>query len=89
MDKSIIKINENGNIVEAEVIAFLESDDGQKQYILYTQNEKAPNGMDIIYFSELIKKNNDEYILEAIKTEKEKEELKQLLKQIVNNGKGE
>lgn len=85
MDKKIIKINENGNIIDVEVIAFLQSDDGKKQYVLYTQNEKDVNGMNILYFSELIEKSNNEYVLEAIKTDEEMNELKEIIRKNFND----
>ena len=53
------------------------------QYIVYTKNEKQPNGDIVIYISKLIEEDNSKKIVE-INEESEWKMVQSLLKEIAN-----
>ena len=81
-DLKFKSIDEFGNEVEYEIIAFVDSDAQQKNYIFYTDN-KVENGKNRVFVS-LYKKNGDDieiisidkkedwdFIIEHLKAKKE------------------
>ena len=78
--KMINLINELGEINRVELLcAFELEDNSNDKYIIYTKNEKTPEGYCIIYSGKLVT-NNGEQMLENINNKDEWEKLKQVMK---------
>ena len=67
---SFSMIDENGNEVVYDVLFTFESEETNKNYIVYTDNHKDDNGNIEVYAS-IYDPNDPKSRLEAIKTEKE------------------
>ena len=83
MENKIIIVDKDGNNEEVEVVTYLNTKDSLRQYIVYTKNEKQPNGDIIIYISKLLEEDNKKKIVE-ITDEAEWKEVQTLLKDIAN-----
>ena len=83
MEEKIIIVDQNNNETEVELVTFLNTRDNTKQYIVYTKNEKQPNGDVIIYISKLLEEDNVKKITE-ITDEEEWKSVQVLLKEIAN-----
>ena len=80
--KMINLINELGEINRVELLcAFEIENNSNEKYIIYTKNEKTPEGYCIIYSGKLVY-NNGEQQLENISDKKEWEKLKHIMKQM-------
>ncbi len=81
-EKKIMSIvSEDGSIDEVEVILSFEFKDTQKEYVIYTKNEKDENGNVTIYVASVIR-NGDEQHLGAIEDETEWNRIKDLLREL-------
>lgn len=83
MDTKIVIVNNEQQEEEVDLVTYLISKDNRNQYIVYTKNEKQPNGDIVIYISKLIEENNVKKIIE-IKDEEEWKNVQALLKEIAN-----
>ena len=78
--KMINLINELGEINRVELLcAFELENNSNEKYILYTKNEKTPEGYCIIYSGKLVD-NNGEQQLENINDKDEWDKLKKVMK---------
>lgn len=83
MENKITIVNNNQEEIEVELLTYLNTKDNMNQYIVYTKNEKQPNGDIVIYISKLIEEDNIKKIIE-IKDETEWKNVQILLKEIAN-----
>ena len=83
MEDKIIIVNKNGEEEEVELVTYLNTRDNMNQYIVYTKDEKQPNGDIVIYISKLIEKDGIKKIIE-INDENEWKNVQSLLKEIAN-----
>lgn len=83
MEDSIIIVDQNEEEQEVELVTYLNTRDNMNQYIVYTKNEKQPNGDIVIYISKLIEEDGVRKIIEII-DEEEWKNVQQLLKEIAN-----
>lgn len=83
MEDKIIIVNKNGEEEEVELVTYLNTRDNMNQYIVYTKDEKQPNGDIVIYISKLIEEDNIKKIIE-INDENEWKNVQSLLKEIAN-----
>lgn len=82
--KKIEIITPEGILESVNLITYLISDDGVRQYVVYSKNETIGDGDDrIIYISKLYNKNNVLYITE-ISDDVEWNEVQRLLRRIAN-----
>ena len=97
MPEKIENINENlerelvtlvtpeGEEVEAEVLIFFGLESTQKKYLVYTYNEKDKNNMITVYASTFVEEG-DKYYLDAIATDAEWEQVKEVMRQTIKSG---
>ena len=83
MEDKIIIVNKNGEEEEVELVTYLNTRDNMNQYIVYTKDEKKPNGDIVIYISKLIEEDGIKKIIE-INDENEWKNVQSLLKEIAN-----
>ena len=82
--KKIEIITLEGILESVNLITYLISDDGVRQYVVYSKDETIGDGDDrIIYISKLYNKNNVLYITE-ISDDVEWNEVQRLLRRIAN-----
>lgn len=82
--KKIEIITPEGILESVNLITYLISDDGVRQYVVYSKDETIGDGDDrIIYISKLYNKNNVLYIAE-ISDDVEWNEVQKLLRRIAN-----
>lgn len=97
MPEKIENINENlerelvtlvtpeGEEVEAEVLIFFGLESTQKKYLVYTYNEKDKNNMITVYASTFVEEG-DKFYLDAIATDAEWEQVKEVMRQTIKSG---
>lgn len=83
MEDKIIIVDKNNEEEEVELVTYLNTRDNMNQYIVYTKNEKQPNGDIVIYISKLIDEDGNKKIVE-INEESEWKMVQSLLKEIAN-----
>ena len=83
MEDKIIIVNKNGEEEEVELVTYLNTRDNMNQYIVYTKDEKQPNGDIVIYIAKLIEEDGIKKIIE-INDENEWKNVQSLLKEIAN-----
>lgn len=83
MENKIIIVNINNEEEEVELVTYLNTKDNMNQYIVYTKNEKQPNGDIVIYISKLIEEDGLKKIIE-IDDDTEWKNVQTLLKEIAN-----
>lgn len=80
VEKKTIQVKDKDGILkEAEVVLYFNRDD--KDFIIYTFNEKDPNGMIILYSSMVVKKD-DKITFEKIEND-DWTKVKQIMNKIV------
>jgi len=82
-NKTVNLVNQDGTIVSAEVILYFRLEKTNKDYVIYTKNEKDEKGLISIYASVLSNINN-EYFLENIDSDDEWNQIKDIMKKIVS-----
>ena len=84
-DTNVIEIvMPNGNVDNVNVITYLVSDDGVRQYVVYSKNESyGDNGDKIIYISKILN-NSDVLYVSEITDDVEWNEVQKLLRRIAN-----
>ncbi len=75
-----ITVVHDGKEKEADVISVFTSEKFNKQYILYTFNEKHKENIKIL--ASTLVKDKDSYVLEKIKTDEEWEMVKSTIKEL-------
>lgn len=87
MEKEMIEIVKvDGTAEKVEVVTYLMSDDGLRQYLVYTKGEvQGTEGDHVIYISRMIS-DNGAYKLEEIVDDAEWADVQRLLKKIANAG---
>ena len=83
MENKIVIVNTNNEEEELELVTYLNTKDNMNQYIVYTKNEKQPNGDIVIYISKLIEEDGLKKIIE-INDDAEWKNVQTLLKEIAN-----
>lgn len=83
MEDKILIVDKNNEEEEVELVTYLNTRDNMNQYIVYTKNEKQPNGDIVIYISKLIDEDGNKKIVE-INEESEWKMVQSLLKEIAN-----
>ena len=83
MEDKIIIVDTNNEEIEVELVTYLNTKDSMNQYIVYTKDEKQPNGDVVIYISKLIEEDGKRLIVE-INDEAEWKNVQTLLKEIAN-----
>lgn len=83
VENKITIVNQKQEEEDVELVTYLNTKDNKNQYIVYTRNEKQPNGDIVIYISKLIEENKIKKIVE-IKDEEEWKNVQTLLKEIAN-----
>lgn len=83
MDKKIEITNSLGQRVEADIITIFKVNSNNKEYIVYTFNEKDDNDNYKSYTSRL-RETNGQYFLDAIVDDKEWEEVHNIIIKIAN-----
>ena len=78
-------VTPEGEEVEAEVLIFFGLDSTQKKYLVYTYNEKDKNNMITVYASTYIEEG-DKFYLDAIATDAEWEQVKEVMRQTIKSG---
>ena len=82
--KSIVIENSDGTSMEATLVTYLMSEDGQTNYIVYSKGEVSGNeGDEIIYISKLARNGRNLYV-EEIQDDSEWANVQMLLKKIAN-----
>ena len=85
MPEKINVISENGQKVEAELIAAFEVPDFTRKYVIYTFNELDPNGLKKLNVSQLVEENGN-YSLKTIETDDEWSRIKNIMREIITGG---
>ena len=81
-DKRIMSItNEDGSNEEVEVVIAFEFKDTQKEYVVYTKNEKDDNGNITVYVSNVDRSTNPPKLL-GIDSEEEWSRIKDVLREL-------
>lgn len=81
-EKKIITIvNENGIKEEVEVLIAFKMEANNKEYVIYTKNEKDENGNTTIYASALEQVDGKKQ-LTGIKTDEEWQKIKEIIKEL-------
>ena len=83
MENKKVIVNTNNEEEEVELVTYLNTKDNMNQYIVYTKNEKQPNGDIVIYISKLIEEDGLKKIIE-INDDAEWKNVQTLLKEIAN-----
>ncbi len=82
-ENKIIIVDTTGEEEEVDLVTYLNTRDSMNQYIVYSKNEKQPNGDVVIYISKLIEEDGKKKIVE-IKDDNEWKNVQILLKEIAN-----
>lgn len=86
LEKQIITmVTPSGEEVEAEVLLFFELESNNKEYLIYTYNEKDKNGMVTVYASAFVE-NGDKCCLEPIESDEEWSQVKEIMRQTIKSG---
>ena len=81
-EKKVMSIvTNNGAIEDVEVILAFEFKDTNKEYVVYTKNEKDENGNVTVYVSN-IDRSGDEPKLVGVENENEWNEIKDVLREL-------
>lgn len=85
MDKKMIKIeNNDGSIIEVELITYLYNEEQQINYVVYSKGEMSgSDGDEVIYISR-IARNGETLVVEEITDDIEWTNVQNLLKKIAN-----
>ena len=87
MDNKIVIINEKGKEVEYEVLFTFESDETERNYIVYTDNKKDKKGNTKVYASIYKEDKDGKTEMLPIESEKEWKVIETILESIQNDGK--
>lgn len=81
-EKKVMSIVSNdGAIEDVEVILAFEFKDNNKEYVVYTKNEKDENGNVTVYVSN-IDRSGDEHKLVGVENENEWNKIKDVLREL-------
>lgn len=83
MDKKVIITNSEGRQVEADVITVFTLNDNNKDYIVYTFNEKQND--DIKTYTSRIREENGEYYFDSITDENEWAKVRNVIIELAEN----
>ena len=86
MDNKIVVINEKGKEVEYEVLFTFESDETERNYIVYTDNKKDKNGNTKVYASIYEEDKDGKIEMLPIESEKEWKVIETILESIQGDG---
>lgn len=76
-------VYQDGKEEQVDIVTYLNSKDSMSQYLVYTKNEKQPNGDIIIYISKLVEEDGQKQITE-ISDKDEWKSVQKLLREIAN-----
>ncbi len=79
--KMITIVDPEGNKTDVEVVIAFKIEDTNKEYVIYTKNEKDENGNITIYVSAL-EEINGEKQLTGINSDEEWQKIKEIIKQL-------
>lgn len=74
-------INNEGETEEVEVVLNFEFKDNQKEYIVYTKNEKDENGNVTVYVSNVNRESGEPQLL-SVETDEEWTRIKNVLREL-------
>ncbi len=84
-NKTMAEIEEQGGaLIQIEVITYLKSDDGLKNYLVYSKGEKQGDKGDEIFYLSRVMRDNDKLILRNIEDDAEWSMVQNLLKKVAN-----
>lgn len=81
--EKITIVYQDDNEEQVDVVTYLNSRDNMNQYVVYTKNEKQPNGDIVIYISKLVESDGKKQITE-IEDQDEWKSVQKLLREIAN-----
>lgn len=81
----VTMVTPEGEEIEAEVLLFFKLKSNQKDYLIYTYNEKDKNNMITVYASAFVQ-NGEKCSLEPIESDQEWEQVKEIMRQVIKNG---
>ncbi len=84
MDRKIVIENKKGIKYEADIIMCFDIEELNKSYVVYKFDDEVEDDLSTFHTSVLVSKNDDNYVLEDIKDEKEWDIIKGLMKKIVD-----
>lgn len=76
----------DGSTKKAKILLFFESDDGKKEYVTYTFEEKDKNGLVILYTSIIVTDEEGNKQLIDIESDEEWKQVKDFMKQMISLG---
>ncbi len=80
-------ISPDGSVQEVEVIVSFKFTDTNKEYVVFTKNEKDANGNVTVYVSHIVREEGQEDPrLEAVTDDEEWNRIKDLLRELVKAG---
>lgn len=80
-------ISPDGSVQEVEVIVSFKFTDTDKEYVVFTKNEKDANGNVTVYVSHIVREEGQEDPrLEAVTDDEEWNRIKDLLRELVKAG---
>ena len=82
--KTMTLVHQNGTKEEVELLLSFKFNDNNKEYVIYTKNEKDDNGNVTIYVSS-VTRVNDEVTLGTINDDSEWTRIKELLRELSKN----
>ena len=86
-EKQMINVvNEQGEEVEVEVVAYFTLNSNNKKYLIYTENKEDEAGNVEVYTSEVIENEDGTITLEGIDDEETWVEIKKVMVDIAKNG---
>ncbi len=88
MDTKINITNQDGSVIEAELLRVFKNLEGTKRYVIYTLNEVDNNSLLKIYVGEM-KEENGAINLVKIETDDEWNNIKILLRELIAGGNNE
>ena len=84
-EKRIMSIvSEDGTTEEVEVILAFEFKDNQKEYVIYTKNEKDENGNVTVYVSNVDRSSGEAKLL-GVESENEWKRIKDVLRELAKD----
>ena len=84
-DKKVLSIvQEDGSVEEVELLVSFKFRDNNKEYIVYTRNEKDESGNITIYVSHFVDKDG-QLEMEAVESDEEWSRIKDVLRELSKN----
>ena len=82
--KTMTIVAQDGSVEEVEVILAFKFEDNNKEYVIYTKNEKDDKGLITVYASNVIRENGETQLY-GIHDEEEWNRIKDVLRELSKN----